>query len=223
VNAWSSPQTVAGFARSAANPTLLEIARGLRGRGGFRCLDIGCGAARNAVALARDGWHVLGTDVSWPMLRAAVDRTNAEAPGARTLFAAAPMDRLPVADGWADLVIAHGIWNLAHSASEFRDAVRDAARAARPGACLFLFTFSRTTLPASVAPLPGEPFVFTQFSGEPQCFLTEPQILAEMAAAGFVPDSSLPLHELNRPAGPIRTTSGPVIWEATFQRVARHT
>jgi SAM-dependent methyltransferase len=218
VNAWSSPQTVAGFARSTANPTLLEIARGLRGRGGFRCLDIGCGAARNAVAIARDGWQVLGTDVSRPMLQAAVERVRAEAPGSRTLFAAAPMDQLPVADGWADLVIAHGIWNLARSASEFRAAAREAARAARPGACLFLFTFSRHTLPDDVQPVGGEPFVFTQFSGEPQCFLTEAQVLAEMGAAGFVPDPALPLHELNRPAGPIRTTSGPVIWEATFQR-----
>jgi SAM-dependent methyltransferase len=218
VNAWSSPQTVAGFARSTANPTLLEIARGLRGRGGFRCLDIGCGAARNAVAIARDGWQVLGTDVSRPMLQAAVERVRAEAPGPRTLFAAAPMDQLPVADGWADLVIAHGIWNLARSASEFRAAAREAARAARPGACLFLFTFSRHTLPDDVQPVGGEPFVFTQFSGEPQCFLTEAQVLAEMGAAGFVPDPALPLHELNRPAGPIRTTSGPVIWEATFQR-----
>jgi SAM-dependent methyltransferase len=218
VNAWSSPQTVAGFARSTANPTLLEIARALRGRGGFRCLDIGCGAARNAVAIARDGWQVLGTDVSRPMLQAAVERVRAEAPGSRTLFAAAPMDQLPVADGWADLVIAHGIWNLARSASEFRAAAREAARAARPGACLFLFTFSRHTLPDDVQPVGGEPFVFTQFSGEPQCFLTEAQVLAEMGAAGFVPDPALPLHELNRPAGPIRTTSGPVIWEATFQR-----
>jgi SAM-dependent methyltransferase len=218
VNAWSSPQTVAGFARSTANPTLLEIARGLRGRGGFRCLDIGCGAARNAVAIARDGWQVLGTDVSRPMLQAAVERVRAEAPGSRTLFAAAPMDQLPVADGWADLVIAHGIWNLARSASEFRAAAREAARAARPGACLFLFTFSRHTLPDDVQPVGGEPFVFTQFSGEPQCFLTEAQVLAEMGAAGFVPDPALPLHELNRPAGPIRATSGPVIWEATFQR-----
>lgn len=218
MNAWSSPQTVAGFARSSANPALLEVARGLRARGADRCLDIGCGAARNAVALAREGWHVLGTDISGPMLHAACERVRTEAPAGRTLFVAAPMDRLPVTDGWADLVIAHGIWNLARSASEFRAAVREGARAARPGACLFLFTFSRHTLPETARPVPGEPFVFTQFSGEPQCFLTEPQLISEMAAAGFVPHPARPLHELNRPAGPIRTASGPVIWEATFSR-----
>lgn len=218
MNAWSSPQTVAGFARSSPNLTLLEVARGARNRGGVRCLDIGCGAARNAVALARDGWQVLGTDASRPMLRAAVERVRAEAPASRTLFAAAPLDRLPVTDGWADLVIAHGIWNLAGSASEFRAGVREGARAARPGACLFLFTFSRQTLPDDARPVAGEPFVFTQFSGEPQCFLTEDQVLAEMAAAGFVSDPARPLHELNRPAGPVRTASGPVIWEGTFRK-----
>jgi SAM-dependent methyltransferase len=216
VTAWSSPQTVAGFARSSANPTLLAVARDRRAQGSYRCLDIGCGAARNAVALAREGWHVLGTDVSGPMLHAAVERVRTEAPSARTLFAAAPMDRLPVPDGWADLVIAHGIWNLARSAWEFRAAAREAARAARPGACLFLFTFSRHTLPDAARPVPGEPFVFTQFSGEPQCFVTREQLLAELASASFHPDPALPLHELNRPTRPIRT--GPVIWEGTFRR-----
>jgi hypothetical protein len=39
-----------------------------------------------------------------------------------------------------------------------------------------------------------------------------------MAAAGFVPDPALPLHELNRPPNALRTISGPVVWEATFQR-----
>ena len=52
-------------------------------------------------------------------------------------------------------------------------AVDEAARVAKPGAGLFVFTFSRHTLPAETLPVAGEPFVFTQFSGEPQCFLTE--------------------------------------------------
>jgi hypothetical protein len=43
-------------------------------------------------------------------------------------------------------VVAHGIWNLARTTTEFRRAIAEAARVARPGACLFVFTFSRTTL-----------------------------------------------------------------------------
>jgi SAM-dependent methyltransferase len=217
VNPWSTPETVAGFVRSAPNPRLLQFADGIRARGGTHVLDIGCGAARNAAPLARSGWQVLGTDTSWPMLDAAVRRVRVEAPAGRSLFVAAPMQRLPVRDQCVDLVIAHGIWNLARTAAEFRAGVREAARAVRPGGALFIFTFSRHTLPADARAVPGEPFVFTQFSGEPQCFLTAAQLLAELAAAGFTPDPTLPLTELNRPAG-LKAASGPVIWEGAFTR-----
>ncbi len=83
------------------------------------------------------------------------------------------MAALPIHGASIDFIVAHGIWNLARSGDEFRGAVREAARVARPGAALFVFTFSRHTLPADVEPVAGETFVFTQFSGAPQCFLTE--------------------------------------------------
>lgn len=91
------------------------------------------------------------------------------------------MDDLPLRDASVDLVVAHGVWNLARSAAELRRAIAEAARVTRPGAGLFVFTFSRATLAPDDQPVPGEPFVFTQFTGEPQCFLTEtdlPWILA---------------------------------------------
>lgn len=218
MNPWSRPQTVAGFVQSPPNATLMAFADRERARGAARLLDIGCGAARNAVPLARSGWTVLGTDTSWPMLEAAAGRVREEGLERSLFLAAAPMDHLPVGDRRVDLVVAHGIWNLARSGAEFRAGVVEAARAARPGAALFLFTFSRHTLPPDAEPVPGEPFVFTQFSGEPQCFLTDAQIAAELAAAGFTPDPALPLRELNRPAG-LRAASGPVIYEGAFRRL----
>jgi hypothetical protein len=130
------------------------------------------------------------------------------------------MDRLPVRDRCVELVVAHGIWNLARSAAEFRTAVREAARVSRTGAGLFVFTFSRNTLPAASAPVAGEPFVFTGFSGQPQCFLTEEQLLSELGDAGFRPDASVPLRELNRPRpGTLPTGSVPVIYEGAFRYV----
>ncbi len=213
---WSTPQTVAGFARGAANLTLMDFAAREYARGGRCVLDIGCGAARNAAPLAAQGWEVVGTDTSWPMLRAAADRVRSEATAGRVRITAAAMDSLPIVDGYADLIVAHGIWNLAASGGEFRRAVREAARTARRGAALFLFTFSRHTIPAQARPVSGETFVFTEFAGEPQCFLTESQLIDELDAAGFVPDPILPLKELNRPTGLLRT-SGPVIWEGGFR------
>jgi hypothetical protein len=85
---------------------------------------------------------------------------------------------------------------------------------------LFVFTFSRTTLPLQAEPVSGEPFVFTQFSGQPQCFLTEEQLVQELDVAGFTPEPGVPLRELNRPQpGTLHTGTVPVIYEGIF----RHT
>ena len=216
-SAWSAPGTVAGFTQSAPNAVLVRYAElERRRRPGGVALDLGCGAGRNAVPLARLGWDVVGIDLSWPMLTAAAAR-QAETAG-RLRLALAPMDALPVRDRSVDLVVAHGIWNLARSAGELRAGVREAARVARPGAALFVFTFSRHTLPPEAAPVAGEAFVFTQFAGQPQCFLTADQLASEMAAAGFTPDASVPLTEYNRPpAGALPTGRTPVIWEAAFR------
>jgi ubiquinone/menaquinone biosynthesis C-methylase UbiE len=216
VSRWGDPQTVAGFSRSPPNHALLRFIEDERGRiSRPTVLDLGCGAGRNAVPIATLGCRVLGTDVEWPMLEAASRRARAEGVAERTQWVLAPMDRLPVPDRAFDVIVAHGIWNLAASSAEFRRAVAEAARSGRPGAGLFVFTFSRHTLEPDAEPVAGEPFVFTQFAGEPQCLLTEVQLLSEMASAGF--DALAPLVEHNRPRAGQLNPAGPVIYEGTFR------
>ena len=66
--------------------------------------------------------------------------------------------------------------------------------------------------------MPGEPFVYTQFSGQPQCFVTREQLLEEMARVGFVLDDAVPFSEHNLPAADaIHAVRGPVIFEAAFR------
>jgi SAM-dependent methyltransferase len=216
---WSAPGTVAGFAQSAPNAVLMTFAEEERRRSGSALvLDLGCGAGRNAVPLARLGWKIVGTDLSWPMLCAAATRAREDRVDDRIDLVLASMEHIPARDRTFDLVIAHGIWNLARSAAQFRQALGEAARVAKPGAGLFVFTFSRNTFPAQTEPVAGEPFVFTQFSGEPQCFLTEAQLVAELGRVGFAPDPGVPFREYNRPQ-PQALAGGtmPVIYEAAFR------
>jgi SAM-dependent methyltransferase len=218
-SAWSNPSTVAGFAAGPPNTTLIDFARVEMTRATHRrALDIGCGAGRNAVPLAAFGWNVLGVDLSLPMLRAARDRKDREASEARADFLMAAMERLPLADRSCDLIVAHGIWNLARSGTEFRAALTEAGRVARPGAGLFVFTFSRSTLPAAAVPVMGESFVFTQFDHEPRCFLSGPELVDELGAVGFAPDPAVALRELNpRRPGMLPAAGSPVIWEGAFR------
>ena len=209
---------MAGFLQSPPNATLMRYAHAERARRPFpRILDIGCGAGRNGGPLAEAGFEVIGLDLSWPMLQGARSRART-GPGALHL-ARSGMDHLPIRDRSVDLVIAHGIWNLASSGAEFRRAVREAARVSRPGAGLFVFTFSRNTLDAQAAPVPGEAFIFTQFSGQPQCFLTEEELVSELAAGGFALDqATVKLTEHNRKhPGQLRSPGGPVIFEGAFR------
>jgi ubiquinone/menaquinone biosynthesis C-methylase UbiE len=218
---WEDAGVVRGFSTAAANEVLLEfVRRELARRPGLRVLDLGCGAARNAAPMAAEGAAVIGTDVAWPMLEAARRRVESAGLGRRVALVRAPMDQLPLRDASVDLVVAHGIWNLARSAAELRRAVAEAARVARPGAGLFVFTFSRATLAVDDQPVPGEPFAFTQFAGEPQCFLTEAELVAELLRARFEKDPPGPLTEYNRPVpGRTLTAGGPVIYEGTFRAV----
>ena len=50
--------------------------------------------------------------------------------------------------------------------------------------------------------------------------LSSEQIVEELQAAGFAADAALPLRELNRPAGLLRTESGPVIYEGLFRFIS---
>ena len=215
---WDDAGTVQNFSTAGPNRVLLEFVRAEMGRcPDLRILDVGCGAARNAAPIAALGATVIGVDVSWPMLVGARRRVAFDNVAGRVKLVRAPMDDLPIGDGIADLVVAHGIWNLARSAAEFRRGIAEAARIARPGAGLFLFTFSRNTLPSEATPVAGEPFVFTQFAGEPQCFLTEDQLADELLAAGWQRDPPGPLTEYNRPAAG-SLPGGPVVYEGTFRR-----
>jgi ubiquinone/menaquinone biosynthesis C-methylase UbiE len=152
------------------------------------------------------------------MLVAAARREQPPAVDGRFHLAQAAMTDLPFADGSFDLVVAHGVWNLATRDEALRRAIGEAARVSRDDAALFVFTFSRGTLAPEARSLAGESYVYDQFSGVPQIFLTMEQLIEELGAAGYEPDPAVPLTELNRPRATTLATTGPVILEGAFRR-----
>lgn len=121
------PETAIESFAGTGNP----FALGPIGRG-ERVLDIGCGAGIDSLVAARmvgpEG-RVVGVDMTPEMVekaRRAVDEGGFENVDVREAYA----EELPLEDGWADVVISNGVFNL------FPDkpaALREIRRVLRPG------------------------------------------------------------------------------------------
>ncbi len=101
-------------------------------RRGERVVDCGSGAGGDSLIAARlvapSGW-VIGVDMTPEMLAKA--RANAELAGLRNVeFREGVLEALPVADGWADLVISNGVLNLVPDKAV---ALAEIFRVLRPG------------------------------------------------------------------------------------------
>jgi hypothetical protein len=67
--------------------------------------------------------------------------------------------------------------------------------------------------------VPGESFVLTEFSGEPQRFVTAERLISDLREHGFAQDTRSPLNEHNLPRpGTVAARRVPVIYEGIFRR-----
>ncbi len=82
------------------------------------------------------------------------------------------------------------------------------------GAPLFVCTFARSALPPDMKPVTNETFVFAESAGQPHCFLTKSQLLAELHAAGFAQEPGCPINEYPRQPD----SNKPAILEGIFRR-----
>ncbi len=102
---------------------------------GERVVDIGSGAGLDsfvAAALVGPDGRVVGVDMTPEMLAKA--RANRELIGADNVdFREGLAEQLPVDDGWADVVISNGVFNLC---ADKRAVFTEVARVLRPGGVL---------------------------------------------------------------------------------------
>jgi len=101
-------------------------------RSGERVVDLGCGAGADSIIAASQvgpGGHVVGIDMTEEMLQKA-HAAGEKAGWTQLEFRKGYLEDLPVADGWADVVISNGVVNLCPDKAR---AFREIFRVLRPG------------------------------------------------------------------------------------------
>ncbi|EGK09623.1 class I SAM-dependent methyltransferase [Kroppenstedtia eburnea] len=102
---------------------------------GAAALDVGCGAGREAIFLAGQGFHVTGVDLSEEALRIARDR--AEKAGVHVEWKQGNALELPVPDASVDLVNDRGCFHMIGEEDRPRYAA-ELARVLKPGGKVLL-------------------------------------------------------------------------------------
>ena len=103
-----------------------------------RVLDAGCGGGRNLVYMLRQHYDVFGADAD----ATAVERVRRLAASLapqlpRENFVIAPVERLPFADGFADVVLSSAVLHFARDDDQFQAMVREMWRVLTPGGMLW--------------------------------------------------------------------------------------
>jgi SAM-dependent methyltransferase len=111
---------------------------------GMRVLDAGCGYGRNLVHLLREGCEVFALDadaegVEHVRKLSALLETGLPAEN----FQVGAIERMPFADGFADVVLCNSVLHFARDDRHFRAMLAELWRALKPGGMLFCRLGSR--------------------------------------------------------------------------------
>lgn len=120
-------------------------------RKGGRILDVGCGAGRHTIGLAKRGYRVTGLDLSKALLAEA--RKAARAAGVRPTFVQGDMRHMQYANAFEAAISMFTSFGYFDEPSEDRQVLRRIARALRPRGKFLMELFNRDSL---VANLPNQ-------------------------------------------------------------------
>ncbi len=122
-------------------PAVAEFADSLKDQGSVRVLDLGCGAGRHTLFLAKDGFQVTGLDVSETALKelqTRVDKANLK----NVALVKHEMLELPFVDEYFDAVVSTNV--LHHgTAAEIKQTLGELFRIMKEGAAGFIITLSK--------------------------------------------------------------------------------
>ncbi|MGQ9601993.1 MAG: class I SAM-dependent methyltransferase [Candidatus Bipolaricaulia bacterium] len=127
------------FRERESYPRVIEFAKLLKERGARRILDLGCGAGRHLVYLAKEGFEPFGIDLSPTGLEQARRWLEEEGLAAQVELKEGDMTSIPYPDRFFDGAISiHVIYH--GTLDQMRKAISEIHRTLRPGG-LALLTF----------------------------------------------------------------------------------
>ena len=133
MNPFLGPETATIYARARPDYHSAAIAAAIRCLNlrppVTRAVDVGCGTGMSSRALAAIAGHVVGLDISRPMLRAAEQRAGVQ-------YVQAAAERIPLATGSADLMVTAAAFHWFDQAAM----LAEAARVAAPDGALAVYT-----------------------------------------------------------------------------------
>ena len=111
---------------------------------GMTVLDAGCGYGRNLVHLLREGCEVFALDANAEGVEHVRQLAGILAPQLRVEnFRVGAIEKMPFADGFADVVICNSVLHFARDEKHFLAMVEELWRCVRPGGMLFCRLGSR--------------------------------------------------------------------------------
>ena len=150
---------------SPASPAIITFSGHLKQAGARTVLDLGCGAGRHSIYLAKQGFHAVGLDISVSALRKLRDRLKSESLESVEIVNG-EMSKLPFADGAFDAVISTNV--LHHTVvSGVEQTVDEVHRVMKGGTEGFLTTLSDHDYKKG-AGKPLEPGTYVMTEGDEQ-------------------------------------------------------
>ena len=118
----------------------MDFARDLKREGAKTILDLGCGAGRHSILLAKQGFRVVALDISEPALKILSGRLRATSIANVTLVKHEMWD-LPFIDGYFDGIVCTNVLHHGKLA-EIKRAMGETRRVMRKGASAFIVALS---------------------------------------------------------------------------------
>ena len=102
---WTETKTIQKWLKP--DEMVIQLARSLKAQGSKRAFDLGCGAGRHVILLAREGYEVYASDFSEPAVRYCQEWLRRERLTATVVKN--DMTEIPYPDGFFDFVIAYNV------------------------------------------------------------------------------------------------------------------